>query len=147
MPAPTLQMPAQPAVTQQAQAPPQPPVAPRVMPPTASNVDRFCPQCGASVGNANFCTKCGCATLALPGSDHRSNAIASLVMGIIAIFTCLIPVISVPLGAIGLIVGMRAIKSTHRVMAFFGMILSILALVIAVSWLSFVAGAIGAKYS
>lgn len=59
-----------------------------------------------------------------PEREGGGKAIASLILGLIGIPAWCFPLIGLPIGLIGLILGITGLKSENRVMAILGIILS-----------------------
>ena len=97
-----------------------------------------CPACGLeNTDAARFCQACGGplqAAFATPVTPVATGggsgkAVASLVLGIVGLGAWCIPLIGLPVSIIGLVLGIRALKSPSRGMAIAGIVLAILGLV------------------
>lgn len=62
-------------------------------------------------------------------SKHNGKAIASLVLGIIGLIAWFIPFFGYPITIVGLVLGVKGIKSQNRGMGIAGLVLSIIGLV------------------
>lgn len=66
-------------------------------------------------------------------SEGRTGlAIASLVLGIIGLCGCCLPIISIPIGIIGLIFSILGLRSRYRGLAIAGMVLSIITILFSI---------------
>lgn len=72
-------------------------------------------------------------------AEASGKAMASLVLGAISLVAWCIPLFGLPMSIIGLVLGVKALKSSSRGMAIAGVVLSILGLV-----LTLINGAVGA---
>ena len=63
---------------------------------------------------------------------HTGLAIAGFVLGIIGICSCCVPIISIPLGIIGLILSILGIKSRYQGLAIAGVVLSSISIVLGI---------------
>lgn len=95
-----------------------------------------CPHCGAAQSpGSRFCTTCGAAMLppvpyASPSRAPASGAaIASLVLGILGLLAWCIPLFGLPMTIVGLVLGVKARKTSDSGLALAGIILCIIGLV------------------
>lgn len=114
----------------------------------------YCSGCGKSLAGMNgaYCNYCG-AQLATqhnpygmrPVSESGSKATASLVLGIIGLIAWFLPFIGFPITIVGLVLGIKGMRSVKRDRAIAGMVLSIigLAATVANSLLGAIMGALG----
>ena len=65
-------------------------------------------------------------------SESQGLAIASLVLGILAIITCLVPYISIALGVIAIILGVISVKTKGRKKAISGIVTGSVGVVLAI---------------
>ena len=120
-----------------------------------------CKHCGATLPeDANFCESCGAAVQeetavwtadsqiaesweakdgqAQPLNDNvqaanqSGKAVASLVLGIIAVLFCGLPIISVPVSIVGLVLAVMARKEGKSGLATAGLVLSIISLILSI---------------
>ena len=61
--------------------------------------------------------------------DRRGQAVASLVLGLVALIAWIIPLFGMPITIIGLVLGIKSLKSTGRRMAIAGIVLCLVFLV------------------
>ena len=66
------------------------------------------------------------------GEDGHGLGVASLVLGIIGVVSSCVPILGLPTGIVGLILGLSAKKRGEGGMAVAGVVLSIIAIVLAV---------------
>jgi len=107
----------------------------------------FCSNCGGNiVDGIKFCSSCGkevkvnhtetnlniTSTQNTNIVDKKSQATASLILGIIGLIAWVLPLFGFPVTIIGLIMGIVGQKSTKKNMAMAGIVLSIIGLVITI---------------
>ena len=117
----------------------------------------FCAGCGTNLTgiNAKFCPNCGMQITMQynPYSPYgaggmpepSSKATASLVLGIIGLIAWFLPIVGFPVTIVGLVLGIKGMKSIKRDRAVAGVVLSIIGLVATVinSALGAIMGALG----
>lgn len=64
--------------------------------------------------------------------DSRGKALSALILGIISIPTALLPILGLPIGVIGLVLGIISRKSSSKGKAVVGIVLSIIGLVLTI---------------
>jgi hypothetical protein len=62
-------------------------------------------------------------------TKHNGKAIASMVLGIIGLIAWFIPLFGAPITIVGLILGIKGLKSSNRGMAIAGVVMCIIGLV------------------
>ena len=89
----------------------------------------YCSNCGKEISaEAVVCPSCGF-EIKKVGSGR---SIASLVLGILGLFTWLLPIIGLPMSIVGLVLGATGMKRGSRGLAIAGLVLSIIALVLTI---------------
>jgi hypothetical protein len=66
-----------------------------------------------------------------PGSGQDGKALAGLVLGLVGLFAWCLPIVGLPVGVIGIVMGAKGLKSNRRGMAMAGLILSSICVVLA----------------
>ncbi len=69
-----------------------------------------------------------------PG-DRRGLAIASLVLGLVALLGCCVPFVVFPAGAAALVMGVMSVKSSAKGFAVAGIVLGVIALLLGAAYL------------
>ena len=64
--------------------------------------------------------------------QNEGKAVASLVLGVVGLFAWIIPLFGFPVTIVGLVLGIKGMKSSSRQMAIAGVVLNIIFLVVTV---------------
>lgn len=91
---------------------------------------------------AKYCTKCGirmddndmvCPECGMRPQESNGKSVASLVLGIVGVIAWCLPILGLPVGVIGLIMGIQGYnRSNAKGMAMAGIVLSIICLVLTI---------------
>lgn len=61
--------------------------------------------------------------------SYNGKALTSMILGIVGLFAWCLPIVGVPIGIIGLILGINSIKSSNKNMAIAGIVLCIICII------------------
>lgn len=65
--------------------------------------------------------------------DKRGQALTSLILGLVSIFTWIIPILGLPVSIVGLVMGVIGRRSSRRGMAITGIILSSIFIIVSIA--------------